>query len=71
MSKLSASELRAKHGPRIGNALNVLNQYVDRGMEYPDAEVRVIEASDLSDAEVERLRAGYDLQFRGSPMSAR
>jgi hypothetical protein len=57
---LAASQLRAKHGPRIGNALNVLIQYVNAGMEYPNAEWRVIEAGGLNDSEVQSLRAAYD-----------
>lgn len=60
--QLSASVLRAKHGPRVGNALFVLNGYVTKGMEYPAAEWRVIEAGDLSDNEVQALRAAYDAQ---------
>lgn len=46
----------------MDRALQMLNELIDGGREYPDAEFKVVWELDLSDFEVDQLRELYDGQ---------
>lgn len=48
---------------RLNQALALLNQYIDDGLEFPDALAEVSDQLSLSEAQDAELTAAYDSQL--------